>query len=160
MNIEVVARIRPVRRGEVSSLHLAGTRVQVSDGSGHIFDTIYRPENLTSEVFRGSFASLVELFVAGYNVCVLVFGESSSGRSFTIAGDKTTKAGLIPLLINAVFTALKERNDDRRDVRLTRNPSSDGVLSVWMHEIHSERVRDLLLPPHQGLYCAPRTLTS
>ena len=152
MNIEVVARIRTPRRGENISLNLSGTRVQAADGTGHIFNTVYKSESLTFDVFKDSFSPLVELFVAGYNVCVLVFGESSSGKSFTIAGEKTAKAGLIPLLINAVFTTLKGNSADRRDVRLNRNQRSDGVVSVQLYEMYNEKVRDLLLLPHEGIY--------
>ena len=153
--MEVLARIRPPKRGENFSLNISGTRVQASNGTGHIFSAVHKPESLTYDIFRDSFVQLVDLFIAGYNVCVLVFGETGSGKSHTLAGEKNSKAGLIPLLINAVFTRIRQERSTRKDVRLQRNDKTDGGVFVQFYEAYSETVRDLLLLPHEGWYSIP-----
>lgn len=152
MNVEVVARVRPPKRGEHFSLNISGTRVQAGDGTGHIFGAVYKSESLTYDIFRDAFSSLVELFVAGYNVCVLVFGETGSGKSYSLAGEKNSKAGLIPLIINSVFTRIKNERSARRDVRVQRGDANDGVVFVQFCEVYNEKVKDLLVLPHEGIY--------
>lgn len=149
MNIEVLARVRPPKRGDRLSLNIAGTRVQAGDGTGHIFATLYKPESLTYDIFRDSFSPLVDLLIAGYNVCVLVFGETGSGKSFSLAGEKNAKAGIIPLTIDAVFTRMRNERS-ANNVRVRRNELNDGVVFVQCVEVHNEKLRDLLVPPHEG----------
>ena len=157
MNVEVLARVRPPKRGEHLSLNLSGTRVQAGDGTGHIFSAVYKSEALTYDIFRDAFSPLVELFIAGYNVCVLVFGETGSGKSYSVAGEKTSKAGLVPLTINAVFTRIKNERSARKDVRVQRSDLNDGVVFVQFYEVCNEKVRDLLVLPHEGRHCINRT---
>lgn len=152
MNVEVLARIRPPIRGEHYSLNLSGTRVQASDGTGHIFGSVYKSESVTYDIFKDSLLPLIELFIAGYNVCFLVFGESGSGKSFSLAGEKNSKAGLIPLIINSVFTRVKGERSARREQRVQRNDPNDGVVFVQFYEVFNEKVRDLLLLPHEDKY--------
>ena len=152
MNIEVLARVRPSKHGEQLSLNIAGTRIQAGDGTGHIFGSVYKPESLTHDIFRDAFSPLVELFIAGYNVCVLVFGETGSGKSYSLAGEKNSKAGLIPLIINSVFTRIKSERSSGRDVRVQRNDLNDGVVFVQFVEVYNEKLRDLLVLPHEGIY--------
>jgi len=151
MNVEVLARIRPPKRGEHFSLNLSGTRLQAGDGTGHIFGAVYKSESLTYDIFRDAFSPLVELFIAGYNACVLVFGETGSGKSYSLAGEKTAKAGLIPLIINSVFTRIKSERSARKDVRVQRNDVNDGIIFVQFYEVYNEKVRDLLVLPHEGM---------
>lgn len=150
MNVEVLARIRPPKRGEHFSLNLSGTRVQATNGTGHIFGAVYKSESLTYDIFRDAFSPLVELFIAGYNVCLLVFGETGSGKSYSLAGEKNSKAGLIPLIINSVFTRIKNERSARKDLRVQRNDINDGVVFVQFYDVFNEKVRDLLLLPHEG----------
>ena len=154
MNVEVLARVRSLKRGDHFSLNISGTRVQAADGTGHIFSAVYKSESQTYDIFRDAFSPLVELFIAGYNVCVLVFGETGSGKSYSLAGEKNSKAGLIPLIINSVFTRIKNERSARKDVRVQRNDENDGVVFVQFYEVFNEKVRDLLVLPHEGkFYC-------
>lgn len=150
MNIEVVARIRPPSRGEIASLNVSGTRIETSGRIGHIFDAVYKPHVLTYDIYKDSFASLVDFFVAGYNVCVLVFGETNSGKSYSLAGEKTAKAGIVPLLINGVFLKLRELNKNGEN-RVQVNRAVEGRVSVRCLQVHNEVIKDLLSPIHEGM---------
>lgn len=152
MNIEVVARIRPPSRGEIASLSVSGTRIETNNRTGHIFDAVFKPHILTYDVYKDSFAPLVDYFIAGYNVCVLTFGETDSGKSYSLAGEKTAKAGLVPLLVNGVFLKLKELAKVGESARgaVQVSKAVEGQLNVRCFQIYNEKISDLLSPIHEG----------
>ncbi|EDO42532.1 predicted protein [Nematostella vectensis] len=148
MNVEVVARIRPPRRGEIPNISVSGTRVQSSRGTGHIFNSVYSQKSLTYDVYKDCCEPLVELLCAGYNTSLLLFGETGSGKSFSLAGDKTAKAGLIPLLINGVFMKVRDQAREQNRTHLTATSSSQVVVQCC--EFYNEQVTDLLLSPTEA----------
>ncbi|XP_048584307.1 coiled-coil domain-containing protein 78 isoform X2 [Nematostella vectensis] len=148
MNVEVVARIRPPRRGEISNIRVSGTRVQSSRGTGHIFNSVYSQKSLTYDVYKDCCEPLVELLCAGYNTSLLLLGETGSGKSFSLAGDKTAKAGLIPLLINGVFMKVRDQAREQNRTHLTATSSSQVVVQCC--EFYNEQVTDLLLSPTEA----------
>ena len=154
MNVEVVARVRPPKRGENVALNVSGNRIQATDGTGHTFSSVYSGSSLTYELFKESFLPLVDLLLAGYNVCVIALGETGSGKSYSLAGEKTAKAGLIPLLINSVFTKLTELRSGRTPAaRIQANTTERGgeSVTIQMYEVYNEVIKDLLLLPHEGI---------
>jgi len=70
------------------------------------FQQFHRPTASNSDVYHDSLESLLQLYLAGYNVCLFVIGEPSSGKTYTIAGDGRT-GGLIPLALHQLFTCLE-----------------------------------------------------
>ncbi|XP_053908677.1 kinesin-like protein KIF1C [Cuculus canorus] len=73
----------------------------------------------------------------GYNVCVLAYGQSGAGKSYTMMGKEGKgQQGLIPQLCEDLFA------------RVSREESPDLSFSVELSfmEIYCERVRDLLNP--------------
>jgi hypothetical protein len=149
MNVEVVARIRPPGRGEIASVAISGTRVESSSGTGHIFNAVYKPHILTYDLYKESFLPLIELFVAGYNVCVLAFGETGSGKSFTLAGEKTAKAAIVPMMFNGLFLKLKEQRG--RDTKVQVNQGIEGKITAQCFQLYNEKVSDLLSPSYEGM---------
>ncbi|XP_042231409.1 uncharacterized protein LOC121872609 isoform X2 [Homarus americanus] len=75
--------------------------------------------------------------VYGYNACVLAYGQSGSGKTYTILGHKEAP-GLAPRMCQGLLTRLQERYspDDLC--------AQDFTLSLSLVEIYNERVRDLL----------------
>lgn len=49
---------------------------------------------------------LLDLHMAGFNVCLLVLGESESGKTYTVQGESTHNAGLVPLILDYLFSKL------------------------------------------------------
>lgn len=52
--------------------------------------------------------SLVDLFLAGFNTCVLVAGETGSGKSSTIGGESGSRPGIVNMVIDNIFKKLAE----------------------------------------------------
>ena len=58
------------------------------------------------DVFHQSVEPLVDLFVAGFNTCLLVTGESGAGKSFSVTGESLSKSGIVQILIENLFTKI------------------------------------------------------
>ncbi|NWZ88514.1 KIF1C protein, partial [Poecile atricapillus] len=77
----------------------------------------------------------------GYNVCILAYGQTGAGKSYTMMGrQEPGQRGIIPQLCEDLFA------------RVTREGSPELSFSVEVSylEIYCERVRDLLNPKSRG----------
>ena len=103
----------------------------------------------------------------GYNVTIFAYGQTSSGKTFTMSGSEQEK-GLIQLSANDIFRKVRELEDE---VNLIPSPaelkSNDErkfgslvppevikksiVISIQFLEIYNESVNDLLDPTKKNL---------
>ncbi|KAI5953356.1 hypothetical protein KGF54_002727 [Candida jiufengensis] len=85
---------------------------------------------------------LTHLF-EGYNVCLLAYGQTSSGKTYTMMGDQT-QPGIIPSLMNDIL----------KQMELSINQKIHCELKFSYMEIYNEKVKDLL--NHNDLKCKVR----
>ncbi|CAG8595730.1 6100_t:CDS:2, partial [Acaulospora colombiana] len=50
----------------------------------YTFDHVFGEESTQQEVYENAMEGLIEKFLDGYNVTVLTYGKSSSGKSYTL----------------------------------------------------------------------------
>ncbi|GAB5368090.1 hypothetical protein AAMO2058_001288300 [Amorphochlora amoebiformis] len=100
------------------------------------FDTVYTRKSTQSEVFSHSVKPIVSSFVEGFNCTVFAYGQTSSGKTFTMMGDLSTKEfqGIIPRSIDYLFECISNQNQDGQTFMMT----------VSYLEIYNEKVFDLL----------------
>lgn len=70
------------------------------------FDHVFGPEVNTETIFQEQVKELVHNSLLGFNQTVFAYGQTSSGKTFTMRGaisDKEGQLGLIPLSIKEVF---------------------------------------------------------
>lgn len=140
MNIDVVGRIRPARRPEQGhSLQTSaeGKTIYTTLGGGAScsFQEVFDPSISTREIFTKTVEPLINVFTEGMNVCVAVFGETNSGKTHTLIGEKNDRYAIIPLTIDYVFGQPNLQN-----LQVTAMWS----LSMCMYEIYAEALKDLL----------------
>lgn len=75
----------------------------------------------------------------GYNGTVFAYGQTSSGKTYTMMGD-FANPGVIPRAIEDVFAYIQENSNQR-----------EFLLRVSYLEIYNETIRDLLSPENQDL---------
>ncbi|XP_068081095.1 uncharacterized protein [Anabrus simplex] len=93
----------------------------------HIFDTFSRNQDVFDTVVK----PLVEAAVGGFNATVFAYGQTSSGKTYTMSGDET-ECGVIQMAISYMFEAMKQS-------------SGREFLARASHlEIYNEKVKDLL----------------
>ena len=82
------------------------------------------------------------MVLEGYNGTILAYGQTSSGKTFTMLGvlENPELEGIIPRMINHVFTHVSKSHDD-----------IDYMIKVSIVEIYMEKLKDLLDPERNNL---------
>ncbi|KAJ7973366.1 Kinesin-like protein [Quillaja saponaria] len=142
-NIRVFCRCRPLNKNEIVS----GTasvvdfessldnelQVICSDSSKKQFkfDHVFKPEDNQETVFSQT-KPIVTSVLDGYNVCIFAYGQTGTGKTFTMEGTPEHR-GVNYRTLEELFRISEEK---------------DGIvryeLSVSMLEVYNEKIRDLL----------------
>ncbi|GMH24135.1 hypothetical protein Nepgr_025978 [Nepenthes gracilis] len=145
-NIRVFCRCRPLNKQEQS----AGCATvvdfeRVSDGEIGIltsgstkktfkFDRVYTPKDDQVDVFADASPMIVSV-LDGYNVCLFAYGQTGTGKTFTMEGTLENR-GVNYRTLEQLFETAKERND-----------AFQYNISVSVLEVYNEQIRDLLATP-------------
>ncbi|XP_038676747.1 coiled-coil domain-containing protein 78 isoform X1 [Scyliorhinus canicula] len=140
MNVDVVGRIRPARRPEQGHSLLTsaeGKTIYTALGGGAScrFQEVFDQNASTQKVFSRTVEPLLNVFTEGMNVCIVAFGETGSGKSYTLIGEKNDRLAIIPLAIDYIFGAPYLQN---------LQATAMWSLTISMYEIYAEVLKDLL----------------
>lgn len=85
---------------------------------------------------------MVDKFLEGYNGTIFAYGQTASGKTYTIEGSPRSydERGLAPRIIADVYKRLEERKE-----------KEDVSLNVSFMEIYQDTAYDLLNPINRGL---------
>ena len=102
------------------------------------FDHVFGRESVQTEIFNELAAPLLEQFFAGFNATILAYGQTFSGKTYTMGScnDHNTRdeeRGIIPRVVLDIFERIE--NDRQNSYRL----------HVSFLEIYQEQIRDLLM---------------
>ncbi|CEP11189.1 hypothetical protein [Parasitella parasitica] len=99
------------------------------------FDRVFRPEETQAAVYRDVAEPILNDVLAGYSCTIFAYGQTGTGKTFTMEGDLTdddgrpaNKAGIIPRTIYDLFEKLP----------------GNSYVTVSMLELYNEELRDLL----------------
>jgi len=131
IRVTTYVRIRPARTGEPPR-ELESTANSIKcGGESYEFCKVFTESDNTSDIYLQSVQPLIKQFLAGYNVCVLFFGETNSGKAYTLAGTVNDRNAFFPLAINDIF----------KDNKLIR---------IEAYEILGDAIKDLLSSNNDG----------
>ncbi|XP_049446554.1 centromere-associated protein E isoform X4 [Epinephelus fuscoguttatus] len=145
--VKVCIRIRPLIAREESAesedaepVHLfwkadKKSVHQIDDGNStksFSFDRVFTAEETTNQLYHNIAKPLVVSTVEGYNGTIFAYGQTSSGKTFTMMGSDRSP-GVIPLAVEDVFQTIKNC------------PKKEFLLRVSYMEIYNETVTDLLV---------------
>ncbi|KYN37073.1 Centromere-associated protein E [Trachymyrmex septentrionalis] len=141
-SIKVAIKVRPLikrEKDENSSIQWVTSENTIaaidpefrkrSDGRfefDHIFDTTANNNNVFNVV-----RPIVDAAVNGFNGTVFAYGQTSSGKTYTMMGT-SEEPGIVPLAVEHMFDAI------------TNIPGREFLLRVSYLEIYNEKVNDLL----------------
>ncbi|KAJ0251978.1 Kinesin motor domain-containing protein [Hirschfeldia incana] len=133
--VRVAVNIRPpvtTSEGSTDCIRVTPDEPQVHIGSHtFMYDFVFGNSGLpSSEIYHRCVAHLVEDLFKGYNATVLAYGQTASGKTYTMGTNcGTNGGGIIPKVMEDVFTRVDAVNSQIR---------------VSFLEIYNEEIYDLL----------------
>lgn len=119
-NINVTVRIKPLSESEKASdkNHIwnqlsDNTIINVKTKEMFSFDAVFGEGISTQEIFDSQVKDLVNTAMSGINVTVFAYGQTASGKTFTMRGYDKKCPGLIPLSISQVFDYINQDKQRR-----------------------------------------------
>ncbi|EFA03966.2 hypothetical protein TcasGA2_TC014111 [Tribolium castaneum] len=146
-NIQVAIRIRPlIASEEAKKLQVQwGTQknniFQIDDngqkfGDVFSFDHIFGVDKTNTDIYDNIVKDFVESSLNGLNSTIFAYGQTSSGKTYTMLGDKKHR-GIMSLAIENIFEHI-ENSTDRK-----------FLIRVSYIEIYNEKIYDLLDPSNK-----------
>jgi len=150
-NVKVCVRIRPFLDDEriegtpLSSIRYSNfnevTIAHENTNTSYQFDRVFYGNKSNNPVSQTQFykeigSKVLQDAINGYNGCIMAYGQTGTGKSFTIFG-KEMERGIIPLMIEELFKYRAELLAERVQIE------------IWISaiEIYGENVHDLLNVP-------------
>lgn len=152
VNVQVVLRCRPLsdeeQRTNVSKViacneHKREVTVLHSISNKQVdrvftFDKVFGPKAQQRSIYDQAIAPIVEEVLEGFNCTVFAYGQTGTGKTFTMEGGKRNKggdlpaeAGVIPRAVRQIFDTLEAQN-------------ADYSIKVTFLELYNEEITDLL----------------
>jgi len=109
------------------------------------FDQVHPPPASQYQLFESTARPLVSRFLEGFNCTVLAYGQTSSGKTYTMTGvdldsdpsDPNTGMGIVPRAVSSIFLTARKTKEER-------GASWGYNLKASFIEIYNEDLIDLL----------------
>ncbi|GAQ85314.1 Kinesin [Klebsormidium nitens] len=142
-NVRVFARVRPQFEDEglmscsfpdentvrVSATNVGGSQIPKRD---YEFDRVFGPHVDQTELFE-EVQPVVQSVFDGYNACVLAYGQTGAGKTYTMEGTPHNRG-----LFHRAFEELFHLSNETTAV------TSKYIFSVSILEMYNEQIKDLL----------------
>ncbi|KAH1212274.1 hypothetical protein AAZX31_14G088500 [Glycine max] len=147
----VAVRLRPQVSQDSSSFSV-GTFWKVEDNrislhkihgtplsaSSYAFDHIFDERSSNGSVYELLAKDIIHAALNGFNGTAFAYGQTSSGKTFTMNGSETD-AGVIPRAVRDIFATIEMMSD------------REFLIRVSYMEIYNEEINDLLVVENQKL---------
>ncbi|KAH1203964.1 Kinesin-like protein KIN-7N [Glycine max] len=147
----VAVRLRPLVSQDSSSSSV-GTFWKVEDNrislhkihgtplsaSSYAFDHIFDERSTNASVYELLAKDIIHAALDGFNGTAFAYGQTSSGKTFTMNGSETD-AGVIPRAVGDIFATMEMMSD------------REFLIRVSYMEIYNEEINDLLVVENQKL---------
>ncbi|XP_012251601.2 kinesin-related protein 4 isoform X1 [Athalia rosae] len=97
----------------------------------YVFDHIFDTDTGNPQVYNTTVRPIVDAAVNGFNGTIFAYGQTSSGKTYTMMGTQDDP-GIIPLAVENMFDSIANTTD------------REFLLRVSYLEIYNEKVNDLL----------------
>ena len=134
-NISVYVRFKPTEE-KIESLFSYDTRTITNTKTNEVFsfDSIISPSQTNNDLFENLIKSNITSLLKGINISIIAYGQTNSGKTFTIKGEPKSKDGLMFLCIKEIFNLLNSN-----ELNITK-----PLIKMSVIEIYNETVNDLI----------------
>ncbi|KAI3782388.1 hypothetical protein L2E82_12433 [Cichorium intybus] len=152
VNVQVIVRCRPLsdeetkshtpvvitcteNRKEVCAIqHIANKQIDRS----FVFDKVFGPNSQQRDLYHAAVSPIVFEVLEGYNCTIFAYGQTGTGKTYTMEGGGRKKngefpsdAGVIPRAVRQIFDILEAQN-------------AEYNMKVTFLELYNEEITDLL----------------
>ena len=148
-NVKVLCRFRPLNQEELKSGDLLNLTISEDNKNLTLvsqyesgeplkfnFDFIFPTDSRQQSVYQIAARPIVEAVMQGFNGTVFAYGQTSSGKTFTMSGpdlENPETMGVIPRMVSTVFESI-----------INSESFIEYSVKVSYCEIYLEKIRDLL----------------
>ena len=147
-NLVVAVRVRPMQSTEQENIvDIDGSQVIVAAEKVFNFDEMFGPNVSQEELYERSVYSSVEKVLEGFNSTILAYGQTGTGKTFTMGtnvkgpdGETEEHRGIVTRVLQHIFSS---------------NKVDYLTVKISFYEINKEQVYDLINPSSSKvtLYC-------
>lgn len=159
-NIQVIVRCRPMSSKEVSNGYTGVVKICKEDNSVAVsvpknddseykqftFDSVFDWNSTQEELYKKMVHPLIESILNGFNATIFAYGQTGTGKTFTMEGIRDEKLplseqenrGIIPRTFEQIFQTIEQSNNKQY-----------LVFSSYL-EIYQEEIHDLLEAKSKG----------
>lgn len=95
------------------------------------FDQVFGPNISQSQVYNQQCRPIIDSVFRGFNATILAYGQTGTGKSFTISGTRT-EPGIIPRAVEDIFAKIYEAKN------------TQFLLRASFLQLYKEQIQDLL----------------
>lgn len=147
--VQVVVRLRPfLAHDDQSSPRLVKVvpeqrSVQIVDHSSFTFDAVHGMNSSQREIYDRSARSLVDSCLEGYNATILAYGQTGTGKTYTMEGngEHFEDRGVVPRAIEQIFSHIQEK----------ASTGTRFLVRASYLQIYNDIIYDLLKPENANL---------
>ena len=141
-NINVYIRLKPIKDKSESNFSFdSKTITNLKTKEIFNFDSVITPSMSNKDIFEKLIKQNLINLLKGINVSIFAYGQTSTGKTFTMKGEPKSNEGLIPLSIKEIFNCLNNKESS----------ISKYLVKVSYIEIYNETVNDLIDPSKKNL---------
>lgn len=121
--------------GHMGKEVILSTNVNNNNKKTYTFDRVFGAESDQEMVYEGVAKNLLDEMLQGYNCTVFAYGQTGTGKTYTMSGDISSiiseNAGIIPRTLNDLFKTLSTKQE--------------YSVKISFIELYNEELRDLLI---------------
>ncbi|KAL8484006.1 hypothetical protein ACS0TY_026629 [Phlomoides rotata] len=157
VNVQVLLRCRPLNEEEqrlntpkLITCNESKREVTVSQSVASkqvdrvfTFDKVFGPKAQQRSIYDQAISPIVTEVLEGFNCTVFAYGQTGTGKTYTMeggirnkVGELPAEAGIIPRAVRHIFDTLEAQN-------------ADYSMKVTFSELYNEEITDLLAPEDQ-----------
>mmetsp|Transcript_27304 Transcript_27304/g.49100 ORF Transcript_27304/g.49100 Transcript_27304/m.49100 type:complete len:735 (-) Transcript_27304:187-2391(-) len=145
--VRVAVRCRPLSSKETSEgnrvivhadspngvLYVANPKADSSEPPKNFrFDMVYGLDSIQETIYGEAAYPLVASVLEGYNGTIFAYGQTGTGKTFTMVGEQADQRGIIPRAFEQIFYGVEQ------------HPTAQFLIRVAFLEIYNEEIHDLL----------------